>query len=257
MEQLAHFVSKAFEEKEVEESEESERAQEEDLEKIKNSPTDLTQRNISPKPPTDRVSPNKSEAEKKENLKNVVDGLTNSQRRIMENLYQKLDFRNALINKNQSEDSPKNNAEGGGISPTTEQDVKNKTCHKTNAMDIANLIGEQKNSKRMDFNFLGAKDRLHLTLENSVNGLNESKPMESPTSDFIRSQKQHSRGSSASPIIDPEDSRSSMGSGPKKEPQDSIKGRIFIGNEDDSKTGKNKSYKNQNGVLSNQKQGAR
>lgn len=232
MEQLAHFVSKAFEEKQTES--EGETNPEDDSDKSKNSPVtiDLSQRNISPKP-LDRISP-KSEAEKKENLKNVVDGLTNSQRRIMENLYQKLDFRNS-----KTPDDPRNSDDH----VVSESENHNKSRHKTNAMDVANLIGDnQKNSKRIDFNFLNnnnSKERLlHVALENNVNGLNESKSMESPTSEFSRGQKQHSRASSASPIIDPEDSRSSVGSGPKKEPTDNLKTRIFIGNEEDSKSGR-------------------
>lgn len=226
MEQLAHFVSKAFEEKPS--SDDGDGAQGDDLENSKNSPVsmDLSQRNISPKP--DRVSP-KSEAEKKENLKNVVDVLTNSQRRIMENIYQKLDFRNKSADATPSDAS------------ATEPPFASN--HKTSVMDIANLIGEQKNSKRIEFNFLGARDRIQLTLENSANGLAEQSNVakenpESPASEYSRMQKQHSRGSSVSPIIDPEDSRSSLGSGPKREPQDGLKSRNFVG-EEDSKTGRN------------------
>lgn len=223
MEQLAHFVSKAFE-PDQNSVEVDERAAEEDPDT--NSPVtiDLSQRNISPKAHSERVSSPKSEAEKKENLKNVVDGLTNSQRnRIMENIYLKLDFRNAKMPP--PEDGPRFGCADG--------DAKKQRSAKANAMDIVNLIGEQKKSESV---FASSRERL---LEERVNGLTETKSAESPSSvGYARIGKDGERGSSESPFIDPEDSTSSAGSvSAGKDKQDTLKGRIFSRIDSDSKTG--------------------
>ncbi|KAL0279321.1 UNVERIFIED_CONTAM: hypothetical protein PYX00_000913 [Menopon gallinae] len=225
MEQLAHFVSKAFE-PDQNSVEVEERGTEEDRKRTASPVTiDLSQRNISPpKAQSERVSSPKSEAEKKENLRNVVDGLTNSQRnRIMENIYQKLDFRNAKMPP--PEDGPRFGCADG--------DAKKPRPAKTNAMDIVNLIGEQKKSESV---FASSRERLS---EERVNGLAETKSAESPSSvGYARIGKDGERGSSESPIIDPEDSTSSAGSvSAGKDKQDTLKGRIFSRIDNESKTG--------------------
>lgn len=224
MEQLAQFVSKTFEKRQIV-SDVGSGIHEESLSKGKTSLGSMESAPHTKSP--ERVSP-KSEAEKKENLQNVVDGLTNSQRRIMENIYQKLEIKKTVeVNATVVEDAKTFN----GI----DKPVKF-TGVKSSVMDIANLIGEQNKSKKLDFHF-PATDKIQLNVEKTEKALEPY-----PTEFSVQALKQPSRGSSVSPIIDPEDSRSSANSGSKRDLPDDIRSKIYIANEEDSKTGKFKSF---------------
>ncbi|KAK6642640.1 hypothetical protein RUM43_004142 [Polyplax serrata] len=207
MEKLAQFVTKTFEKKEIE-SDDGDGTSEDSLNGglRASSPSVFTDGStVTPGPRVkspERVSP-KSEAEKKENLQNVVDGLTNSQRKIMENLYQSLDIKNG-------NDTAEVTAVGKDAKKFNGIEMHNSVkLTKSNAMDVANLIGEQNQNKKLDLNF--------------------------QTSGFsVQALRQSSRGSSVSPIIDPEDSRSSINSGSKKDHEE-VRAKCYVGSEEDSK----------------------
>lgn len=224
MEQLTEFVTKTFEKKEIGPSDKD--LTEEIINNEENLPSkmDTSQRHTSSKSP-ERASP-KTDAEKKENLQNVVDVLANSQKRIMENLYQKLEVKKTIVAINSSPSEELKNFCGDDKSVRL-------SSVRPKAMDIANLIGDHNKTKSLEENVsIQTKSETQLNIERETKA-----PEMYPTEFSSPGSKPHSRGSSVSPIIDPEDSRSSIGSESKRDLHDN-RSKIYLENEDDLKTSK-------------------
>ncbi|EEB14576.1 hypothetical protein Phum_PHUM308950 [Pediculus humanus corporis] len=242
MEQLTQFVSKTFEKKTHTHNGDEGDGDNNDDDKKQMEKTIKTEIPLNPIPetiqisttksPSERISP-KTDAEKKGNLQNVVDVITNSHKKIMENLY----------NYNRKIDDVKKTTTNSGdyygnrendqiiMDGNIEKKLKfGSSGSKTNVMDVANLIGDQNKNKikSMERNFpTFYKIQLNMDDKEKIEPAVDSKY---PTDISIR-------GSSVSPVVDPDDSRSSSGnSGCKKESHDDVvRNKIYVGNDDDSK----------------------